>query len=418
MRRVLIIGGGAAGMALAVFAAERGAEVHVFEQNEKLGKKLFITGKGRCNFTNACEEEEFFQKVVSNPKFLYSSVYGFSSRDAIEFFEKLGVHTKVERGNRAFPASDHSSDIIRGLERRMKKLDVHVHLNTKVEKILCREGRACGVEAAGRQFEGDAVAVATGGLSYPSTGATGDGYRFARECGHRVTELRPALVPLEAKETYIPQMQGLSLRNVELTVTDGRKKLFSEFGELLFTHFGISGPLALSASSYVGKRLEKGELAARIDLKPALTPEQLDARLLREFEKSWNRQFKNVLPELFPSKMIPVILELSGIPGEAAVHDVTRGQREEFVRLTKAFPFTLTGTRGYREAVITQGGVQVREIHPATMESKILSGLYFVGEVLDLDALTGGFNLQIAWSTARAAAEGLTAETKETGGAR
>lgn len=417
MSKILVIGGGAAGMALAVFAAERGALVHVFEQNEKLGKKLFITGKGRCNFTNACREEDFFPNVVSNAKFLYSSVYGFNSRNAIDFFEELGVRTKVERGSRAFPASDHSSDIIRGLERRMEKLGVQIHLNTKVDKVLCRENRACGVEAAGHRFQGDAVAVATGGLSYPSTGAAGDGYRFAEECGHHITALRPALVPLEAKEPYIPRLQGLSLRNVELTVADGRKKLFSEFGELLFTHFGISGPLALSASSYVGKRLEKEELQARIDLKPALTPEQLDARVLREFEKSWNRQFKNILPELFPAKLIPVILELSGIPGDAAVHDVTRGQREGFVRLAKAFPFTLTGTRGYREAVITQGGVSVREVNPATMESRILPGLYFAGEVMDLDALTGGFNLQIAWSTARAAAEGLTAETDKMGGA-
>lgn len=408
MSNILIAGGGAAGMAAAVFAAEKGCQVHLFEKNEKLGKKLFITGKGRCNFTNDCPEEDFFASVVSNPKFLYSSLYGFNCQASIAFFENLGVPVKVERGNRAFPASDHSSDIIRALERRLRELGVKISLNTEVREVLCREGRAAGLLLKdGTRIHGDAVLIAAGGLSYPSTGSTGDGYRWAQESGHSLQPLRPALVPLETEEAYIPRMQGLSLRNIEFTVKDGKKKIFSEFGELLFTHFGISGPLALSASSRIGKRLEERKLSAWINLKPALTPEQLDARLLREFEKSWNRQFKNILPELFPSKLAPVILELSGIPGELPVREVSREQRESFVRLSRAFPLTITGTRGYREAVVTQGGVSVKEINPATMESKILPGLYFAGEVLDLDALTGGFNLQIAWSTARAAAEAM-----------
>ena len=417
MRKILIAGGGAAGMAAAVFAAELGCQVHLFEKNEKLGKKLFITGKGRCNFTNDCPEEDFFPNVISNPKFLYSSLYGFNCRAAIDFFERLGVSTKVERGNRAFPASDHSSDIIRAMERRLRELGVRIYLNTEVREVFCREGRAAGLLLKdGTGIHGDAVLIATGGLSYPSTGSTGDGYRWAERVGHSLQPLRPALVPLETEEAYIPKMQGLSLRNIELTVQEGKKKLFSEFGELLFTHFGISGPLALSASSRIGKNLEQKKLSVRINLKPALSPEQLDARLLREFEKSWNRQFKNVLPELFPSKLVPVILELSGIPGDLPVREVTREQREGFVRLVRAFPLTITGTRGYREAVITQGGVRVKEVNPATMESRILPGLYFAGEVLDLDALTGGYNLQIAWSTARTAAEAMAEIQNQAGG--
>lgn len=419
MTEILIAGGGAAGMVAGVFAAELGCHVHIFEKNEKLGKKLFITGKGRCNFTNDCPEEEFFSNVITNPKFLYSSLYGFNCQASIEFFESLGVRTKVERGNRAFPASDHSSDIIRALEKRLRELNVKIHLNTEVEEVFCREGRAAGlILKGGSQIPGDAVLIAAGGLSYPSTGSTGDGYRWAEELGHCVKPLRPALVPLETEEDYVPRLQGLSLRNIELTVKDGKKKLFSEFGELLFTHFGISGPLALSASSRIGKRLQQQKLSARINLKPALSPEQLDARLLREFEKSWNRQFKNVLPELFPAKLVPVILDLSGIPEDLPVHDVTREQRSAFVELTRAFPLTITGTRGYREAVVTQGGVSVKEICPATMESRIVPGLYFAGEVLDLDGLTGGFNLQIAWSTARTAAEAMAKQQNDLSGGK
>lgn len=407
MTKVLIIGGGAAGMAAAVFAAEAGLKVHVFEQNEKLGKKIFITGKGRCNFTNACDIENLFSSVVTNSKFLFSSFYGFTNQQTIELFEKLGVKTKVERGDRAFPASDHSSDIIRALERRMKELDVKIHLNTKVERLLLNDdGTAVkGIKLQnGSVLEGDAVLIATGGFSYQTTGSTGDGYRFAKEVGHTVTDIRPALVPLVTGEEYITRMQGLSLKNVNLIIRNGKKKLFDEFGEMLFTHFGISGPLALKASSYVAKTLEKTDLQAVLDLKPALTKEQLSARLVREFEDAPNKQFRNIMPNLFPSKMIPVILELGGIGPYAVNNEITREQREHFVDVVKAFPFSIVGTRGYNEAIITQGGVKVKEVNPSTMESRLIQGLYFAGEVMDLDAVTGGFNLQIAWSTAHTAA--------------
>ncbi|MDO4616677.1 MAG: NAD(P)/FAD-dependent oxidoreductase [Lachnospiraceae bacterium] len=407
MADLTIIGGGAAGMAAAVFAAEAGLKVHLFEQNEKLGKKVFITGKGRCNFTNACDIENLFSSVVTNSKFLYSSFYGFTNQQTIEWFESLGVRTKVERGDRAFPVSDHSSDIIRALERRLKELGVKIHLNSPVESLLLnQEGTAAaGVRLKnGYEQKADAVLIATGGFSYQTTGSTGDGYRFAQGAGHAVSGIRPALVPLVTGEEYIPRMQGLSLKNVSLTIRNGKKKLFEEFGELLFTHFGISGPLALKASSYIGKTLEKTDLQAVLDLKPALTKDQLSARLVREFEDAPNKQFRNILPNLFPAKMIPVILELGGIDPYTVNNTITREQREHFSEVVKAFPFSIVGTRGYNEAIITQGGVKVKEVNPSTMESKLVQGLYFAGEVLDLDAVTGGFNLQIAWSTAHTAA--------------
>ncbi len=403
-------------MAAAIFAAERGCGVHLFEQNEKLGKKLFITGKGRCNFTNVCEMDQLFAGIVSNPKFLYSSFYGFTNQQAIEFFEGLGVRTKVERGGRAFPSSDHSSDIIRAMERRLKELDVKIHLNSRVKSLITEpaedaasgKGRVTGcVLENGASISGGCVVVATGGFSYQSTGSTGDGYRFAEAAGHTLREIRPALVPFVTKEEYITRLQGLSLKNVTLTISDGREKRFEEFGELLFTHFGISGPLALSASSYVGRYLKDGELSACIDLKPALTEDQLDARLLREFGGAKNRRFKNVIPSLFPSRLVPVMLELGGIPGEQPIHEITREERMAFVRRVKAFPFTITGTRDYQEAIITQGGVSIKEINPSSMESKRIENLYFIGEVLDLDGVTGGFNLQIAWSTAHTAAKAI-----------
>lgn len=410
MAKIIIIGGGAAGMAAAVFLGEKNHQVHVFEKNEKLGKKLFITGKGRCNITNTCDEETFFKSVVSNPKFLYSAFYGYTNQEVIAFFEGLGLAVKEERGGRVFPVSDHSSDVIRVLEKRMKELDVKIHLKSEVHELLTEETaegiRTKGVVLTnGVRIEGDKVIVATGGYSYRATGSTGDGYRFAEETGHTVTELLPALVPMETKEKYVTDMQGLALKNVGFTVKDGKKVLYDDFGELLFTHFGISGPLVLTASSYVAKKLQKKELQGFIDLKAALTKEQLDARLLREFEVGPNKQFKNVITGLFPAKLYPVMLSLGGILPEKKVNEITREERQNFIEKIKNFPVTITGLRNFREAIITQGGVKVKEVDPKTMESKKVKDLYFIGEVLDLDAVTGGFNLQIAWSTARAAAE-------------
>lgn len=410
MAKIIIIGAGAAGMAASVFLAEQGHEVHVYEKNEKPGKKLFITGKGRCNLTNACDSDTFFASVVTNPKFLYSAFYGCTNQDILEFFRGLGLEVKEERGGRIFPVSDHSSDVIKVLERRMKQLGVRLHLEREVKNVLIRDTevgeKVRGVCLSdGETVEADRVIVATGGYSYRATGSTGDGYRFARETGHRVTELFPALVPMETKEEYIPRMQGLSLKNVSLVIRDGKKELYNAFGEMLFTHFGISGPLVLTASSYVGKRLQKKELSAFIDLKPALSEKQLHARLLREFEAGINKQFKNVAAGMFPAKMFPVIMELGGIPPEKKVHEITKKERQDFIRMVKQFPMTITGLRNFREAIITQGGVNVKDIDPKTMESKKVKGLYFIGEVLDLDAVTGGFNLQIAWSTAKAAAQ-------------
>ena len=411
MAKILIIGGGAAGMAAAVFLGEKNHQVHLFEKNEKLGKKLFITGKGRCNITNTCDDETFFKSVVTNAKFLYSAFYGYSNQDVVSFFENLGLAVKEERGGRIFPVSDHSSDVIRILEKRMKELDVKVHLKSETEALLTEEGengerKIKGVRLRnGAEILGEKVIVATGGFSYQATGSTGDGYTFAKEAGHTVTQLRPALVPIATKEEYVTQMQGLALKNIRFTVKDGKKVLYDDFGELLFTHFGISGPLVLTASSYIGKKLEKKELQGYIDLKAALTEEQLDARLLREFEAGINRQFKNVITGMFPAKLYPVILELGGIAPDKKVNEITRKERQDFIHLVKHFPLTLVELRPFREAIITQGGVKVKEINPKTMESKLVKGLYFIGEVLDLDAVTGGFNLQIAWSTAKAAAE-------------
>lgn len=408
MARLLIVGGGAAGMMAGVQAARRGHEVLLYEKNEKLGKKLYITGKGRCNLTNNCTVEELLAHVMRNPKFLYSAFYSFSSQAAMDFFEESGVPLKTERGGRVFPQSDHSSDIIRALERELRRAGVQIYLDTRVTGILARDQKVRGIVLAdGREILGDAVLVATGGLSYPSTGSTGDGYAFAKECGHTVADQTPSLVPLLAKEDYIPRLQGLSLRNVTLSVFDGRRKIFEEFGEMMFTDRGVTGPLILSASSRISSQLDKGELAACLDLKPALAPEQLDQRILRDFQENLNRQFKNAVTGLFPSSLIPVMIEQSGIDPEKKVHDISRQERQNFGKKIKALPFTIVGRGEFREAVITRGGVSVREVQPQTMESKKVSGLYFAGEVLDLDALTGGYNLQIAWSTAYLAAQAL-----------
>lgn len=405
MSKVLIIGGGAAGMLASIFAARNGHEVHVFEKNEKLGKKLFITGKGRCNITNASDMEVLFSSVVTNEKFLYSSFYSFTNEQVIDFFEELGVKTKIERGNRVFPVSDHSSDVINGMIREMKRLRVHVHYDEIVRNVKVIDGVFQELLLMdGEIVAGDACIVATGGCSYETTGSTGDGYRFAESMGHTVTPRYPSLVPLEVREWYAKELQGLALKNVTAKVSDGKRVLFEEQGEMLFTHFGVSGPLILSASSYVVKQLQKKPLQLSIDLKPALTVEQLDKRILRDFEESKNKQFKNAIPKLFPSKLLPIMLELSGIDNEKKVNEISKEERLGFVHLIKNFSMELTEPRSFREAIITQGGIKVSEINPSTMESKKAKNVYYVGEVLDLDAVTGGFNLQIAWSTAYLAA--------------
>lgn len=413
MSHVIVVGGGAAGMFAAIAAAKNGHQVTLYEKNEKLGKKIFITGKGRCNITNAADMEELFDAVVTNSKFLYSSFYGYTNQNVIDFFEDAGVPVKIERGNRVFPISDHSSDVIRALEREMKKVGVKVCLNTEVKSVEAEKGKFNKVVLKDTTTQAaDACIVATGGLSYRSTGSTGDGFRFAENVGHKVTQCFPSLVPMETKEPWICELQGLSLRNVEAKILDGKKELYKDFGEMLFTHFGVSGPLIISASSYVGKKFmdkngQKKELTLEIDLKPALTEEQLDQRVLRDFEENHNRQFKNAITKLFPTKLIPVMLELGGIDPEKKVNSIEKEERKQFVHLIKHFRMTLTGLRGYLEAIITKGGVNVKEIDPGTMESKLVKGLYFAGEVLNLDALTGGFNLQIAWSTGYAAGNAI-----------
>ena len=408
MSKVAIIGGGAAGMLCGVYAARRGHQVHILEKNEKLGKKLFITGKGRCNVTNDSDTEELFPAVMSNRKFLYSAFYTYGSRDVMEFFEEAGVPLKTERGNRVFPVSDHSSDIIRALERELKKAGAQIHLHTEVKEVCTQDEKVTGVLLSdGTFFEADAVVVATGGLSYPSTGSTGDGYRFAAETGHKVVSQSPSLVPLVAKEDYVSKLQGLSLRNVELTVRSGKKVLYKDFGEMMFTHFGVTGPLILTASSVCARKIREKQVKLILDLKPALSKEQLDARILREFDANANKQFRNVLPSFLPSKLVGVMYGLCGIEPEKRIHDITKEERERFLSCMKELELTVTGLRGYNEAIITKGGVSVKEIDPGTMECKNIPGLYFIGEVLDLDAVTGGFNLQIAWSTAVAAANAL-----------
>ena len=408
MSSMIVIGGGAAGMMAAYAAAQCGHKVVLFEKNEKLGKKLFITGKGRCNVTNACEQDKLFEHVVSNPKFLYSAFNDFDNQRMIELIKEAGCPLKVERGERVFPVSDHSSDIIAALERLLRKVDVEVRLNTTVSEVLAQDGQVSGVRTAdGRTIAAAAVVLATGGLSYPTTGSTGDGYRMAKEHGHTVKECTPALVPMEISESWCSLLQGLSLKNVALTMRCGGKQIWNGFGEMLFTHFGISGPLVLSASSYYGKCKDKTAVTAAVDLKPALSMEQLDRRILRDFEENLNKQFKNVIGSLYPSKLVPVMILLSGIDGEKKIHEITKKERCRLAEVTKSLTMHITGLRDFAEAIITQGGIKVKEVNPSTMESRIVQGLYPVGELLDLDAVTGGFNLQIAWSTGHLAGRSI-----------
>ncbi len=416
-RRVIIVGGGAAGMMAAIAAAAGGAEVSLIEKNEKLGKKLFLTGKGRCNVTFAGDAEDFFANVCTNAKFLYSAFYRCDNKAVMELLERAGCPLKVERGGRVFPVSDHSSDVTAALKRELNRLGVRVLLNKRAVEVLTRregleqDGCFAGVRLAdGSVQEADRCILCTGGLSYPATGATGDGLRFAKEAGHKLVEARPALVPFTVRESWCRELMGLSLKNVSLRMMDGDWELYHGFGEMLFTHFGVSGPLVLSASSFYGRRKAGGanggnETRLLIDLKPALDEETLDGRLLRDFEENRNKQFQNALGGLFPAKLIPVMVKLSGIAPDKRVNGITKEERRNFLEKIKGLPLTVTGTRPFEEAVITQGGVSVKDINPSTMESKLVKGLYFAGEVLDLDAMTGGFNLQIAWSTGYLAGE-------------
>ena len=399
MKRVAVIGGGPSGMLAAATAAEKGHAVTLIEKNEKLGKKLFITGKGRCNITNAAELEVFFKNIPRNPKFLYSALYGFSNEDVISLLQRMGVPTKTERGGRVFPTSDKSSDVIRAFASYVKQAGVEVRLNTEVESVTHTEqGDFLLRLNAGNALRVDALILATGGVSYPSTGSTGDGYRFARALGHTVTEIQAALIPFETEEEWPKTLSGLSLRNVTLRAYSTKGKLvFEELGEMLFTHFGVSGPLVLSASSFLTGNPAGAKLS--IDLKPGLSQEELDRRLLRDFDSNIRRQFVHSLDALLPKRLIPVLVAQSGIPAETPVHQITREQRLGLVSCLKALPLTVKCALPVEQAIITRGGVSVKEVNPSTMESKLLPGLYFAGELLDVDACTGGYNLQIACST-------------------
>lgn len=425
MKKIIVVGGGAAGMMAAIAASDNGNEVCLIEKNEKLGKKLFITGKGRCNVTNAGDMDALFSNVMSNAKFLYSAFHDFHNKDVMRFLEEAGCRLKVERGDRVFPVSDHSSDVIGVLDKELKKRNVKILLNTKVQEIVTEEKLSVeeklsmeeeisggsrvrlvtGVRLAdGRRLQAHCVVIATGGLSYASTGSDGDGYAFGEAAGHKIIDCRPSLVPLMVREEWCKELMGLALKNVSIRLCCGKKELYQGFGEMLFTHYGVSGPLILSASSYYVQMEEKhskakGEAVLYIDLKPALSSEQLDRRILREFEENKKKQFRNALNTLFPVRLIPIMIRLSGIQPEKKVYEITREERKAFVDIIKRVPLTITGTGGYQEAVITKGGVSVKEVNPSTMESRKVSGMFFAGEVLDLDALTGGFNLQIAWST-------------------
>ncbi len=408
MSSVLIIGGGAAGMMAGIIAARCGHRVTILEKNEKCGKKVFITGKGRCNLTNAKEPDEVLNSIVTNKKFMYSSLKQFSNYDVMGFFDELGLPLKVERGNRVFPESDKSSDVIACLVRELARLGVDIRYHTAVTEVVTKDGAFSHVVDEHKNiWRADYLIVATGGKSYPSTGSTGDGYAFAKAMGHTIVKTSPALVPFNAAEEYVKKLQGLSLRNVAVTIEDDGKEVYSDFGELLFTHFGVSGPTIISASSMVTERIAERNLKLFIDLKPALSKEQLDDRILRDFAENRNKALKNALDNLYPKKLIPVMTDLSRIDGNKKVNGIAKAERERLLCLTKRFPVTLLGLRGYNEAIITQGGVSVKEIHPATMESKLVKHVFFAGEVLDVDAVTGGFNLQVAWSTAYAAANGI-----------
>lgn len=402
MTDVIIIGGGAAGCMAAIQAARLGKSVIVFEKNDHLGRKLRITGKGRCNVTNNSPKEEHMQNIPVNPRFLYSAFNNFDAYDTMDFFEQLGVPLKTERGNRVFPVSDKADDIADAMAREMKKLGVKI-IHKRVNRLDIKDGCCRGVFAGREAYSSAAVLIACGGCSYPNTGSTGDGYILAESAGHTVTEIKPSLVPLVSPDKFCAEMMGLSLRNVTLKLYDGDKLIYSDLGEMLFTHFGVSGPLVLTASSHI-RNMQPNKYSLKIDLKPGLTPEQLDQRMIRDFSENLNRDFSNGIRKLLPAKLIPVAVRLSSIAADQKVNIITKEQRRGFGELIKAFPVRISGFRPVEEAIITSGGVSVKEISPKTMESKLISGLFFAGEVIDTDAYTGGFNLQIAFSTAYTAA--------------
>lgn len=401
----VVIGGGAAGMMCSAVAAERGLDVILIEPNKILGRKLRITGKGRCNVTNNCDIREFLNNIPGDGRFLYSALNRLSPRDTMELFESLGLHLKTERGNRVFPVSDNANDVAGTLQRYMNRAGVRV-IHSSAKHIITEADTVTGVETCDGVIECRAAVICTGGLSYPLTGSRGAGYKMAQELGHTVTPTRPSLVPLESDDDYCAEMQGFSLKNVTLSAYEDDKLIYKELGEMLFTHFGVSGPLVLSASSHM-RRFGEAKYELRIDLKPGLDEKKLDARLLRDFEKYANRDFANSLGDLAGKAMIPVLVRLSGIPAETKVNSITREQRHELLRLLKSFPVSVSGPRPIDEAIVTSGGVSTKEINPRTMQSKLVGGLYFAGEVMDLDAYTGGFNLQIAWSTAYVAANSI-----------
>ena len=405
MAKVIIIGGGAAGMIAAYSAALTSKQVILLEKNEKLGKKIFITGKGRCNLTNASDMNTVMENVVSNKRFLFSAFKNFTNEDIMNLVENNGTKLKIERGNRVFPVSDHSSDIIKSLENAIRDLHVDIRLNTKVDELIIENDRCIGVTIGKNKIMADAVIVATGGMSYQATGSDGDGYRFAKEAGLSVSKLYPSLVPFNIEGERIKALQGLSLKNIHAYIYNDKKLVYDEFGEMLFTHFGVSGPVIISASAVVGNKNIKGYKLS-IDLKPALDEEKLDERILRDFAEQKNKSLKNSLNKLFPAKLIDEVIFQSKLDPDKKVNLLTKEERHSLVYATKNLEYVISSTRGFNEAIITKGGVEVSQINPKTMESKKIKGLFFAGEVLDLDAFTGGYNLQIAWSTGYAAGEG------------
>lgn len=407
MRNTVIIGGGPAGLMAAISSAKNEDKVTIIEKMNSCGKKLLITGKGRCNITNNAQMDKFMANTPTNPKFLYGVFNNFTNKDIIELLESEGVKTKVERGERVFPVSDRAQDVLEALLHILKKENVQILTNTTAKRIITdAEKNVLGVELDdGKEIKADKIILATGGKSYPVTGSTGDGYRIAKDLGHTITKIEPSLVPLTSHDEVCKKLQGLSLRNVAIRLQICDKVVYKDFGEMLFTHFGVSGPIVLSASSYLVKTknieqiLKEDKVELEIDLKPALSEEKLDARILRDFEEQKNKQFKNSLDKLLPQKLIPVIIEKTNINESKKINEITKQERQKLVNELKYFKISINGTRPIEEAIVTSGGINIKEINPKTMESKLINGLYFAGEIIDVDCLTGGYNLQVAWST-------------------